>query len=300
MPRRGEARLRVAVIGAGKVGTVLSRALRSRGVEVVLRSARARPPGAIDADVILLAARERDLPSIAERLRGAVSPRTVVLHVAGALGPGPLASLRGACAGVAQMHPLLSFASERRAPTLEGATVHVNGDPVAVARARQLARLLGMRPRTVERLDTALYHAAAGLVANGAAALASVGADLLVRAGADRALAPAMLGPLLRSVAENVEALGFPDALTGPVRRGDVAGLERHLAVVRAKLPRALPLYLAVAQAQLPLARAIGDAPEASFRAIQRALTRHRRWAPHAETKGESHARSGNLRGRGK
>jgi predicted short-subunit dehydrogenase-like oxidoreductase (DUF2520 family) len=78
-------------------------------------------------------------------------------------------------------------------------------------------------------------------------------------------------------VAENVEALGFPAALTGPVRRGDLAGLEGHLAALRHKHPRALPLYLAAAQAQLPLARAIGDAPEATFRAIQRALARHRR-----------------------
>jgi predicted short-subunit dehydrogenase-like oxidoreductase (DUF2520 family) len=280
MPRRGEARrrarLRVTVIGAGKVGTVLSRALRSHGVPVNVLPARRRTPRTIDADVLLLATRERDLLPLAERLRGAVSPRTVVLHVAGALGPEPLAPLRGACAGVAQMHPLLSFASKRRGPTLAGATVHVQGDPAAVARARQLARILGMRPRTIAGLDTALYHAAAGLVANGAAALAAVGAELLVRAGADPVLAPPMLGPLLRSVAENVAALGFPEALTGPVRRGDLAALERHLAVLRAELPRALPLYLAAAQAQLPLARAIGDAPQASFRAIQRALARHR------------------------
>jgi predicted short-subunit dehydrogenase-like oxidoreductase (DUF2520 family) len=267
----------VTVIGAGKVGTVLGRGLRSRGVSVNVRSARGRLPREIDADVVVLATRERDLPRLAERLRGTVSPRTVVVHVAGALGPEPLASLRGACAGVAQMHPLLSFASKRRGPTLEGATVHVQGDSIAVARARHLARVLGMRPRTFARLDTALYHAAAGLVANGAAALGAVGAELLLRAGVDAPQVAAMLGPLLRSVAENVEALGFPQALTGPVRRGDLDGLERHIAVLRAELPRALPLYLAAAEAQLPLARAIGDAPQASFRAIQRALARHRR-----------------------
>jgi predicted short-subunit dehydrogenase-like oxidoreductase (DUF2520 family) len=170
------------------------------------------------------------------------------------------------------MHPMISFASKRRSPRLEGGAVHVQGDPAAVTRARRLARTLGMRPHTVRGLDVVAYHAAAGLVANGAAALAAVGAELLVRAGVDRALAPRMLGPLLRSVADNVQALGFPDALTGPVRRGDLAGLERHLAVLDAKLPHAVPLYVAAAKAQLPLARAIRDAPSASFRAIQRLL----------------------------
>ena len=84
--------------------------------------------------------------------------------------------------------------------------------------------------------------------------------------------APRMLGPLLRSVADNVERLGFPEALTGPVRRGDASGLERQLATLRAKLPDAVPLYLAAAEAQLPLARALGDAPSESFDAIGRAL----------------------------
>jgi predicted short-subunit dehydrogenase-like oxidoreductase (DUF2520 family) len=117
-------------------------------------------------------------------------------------------------------------------------------------------------------------------LATSPAALAAVGAELLVRAGVEPALAPAMLGPLLRSVADNVEALGFPEALTGPVRRGDLAGVERHLAVLRAKLPSAVPLYLAAAEAQLPLARALGDAPAASFRYIKRALRKAANAAP--------------------
>jgi predicted short-subunit dehydrogenase-like oxidoreductase (DUF2520 family) len=167
---------------------------------------------------------------------------------------------------------MISFASPTWTPVLTRGNVHVEGDAPAATRARRLARLLGMTPRTVPGLDLIAYHAAAGLVANGTAALAAVGAELLVRAGVRRGDAARMLGPLLRSVADNVERLGFPGALTGPVRRGDVTGLERHLATLRAKLPEAVPLYLAAAEAQLPLARAIGDAPPESFDAIGRAL----------------------------
>jgi predicted short-subunit dehydrogenase-like oxidoreductase (DUF2520 family) len=267
---------RVFVIGAGKVGTALARELRSRGVRTTVRAARRPLPRSIDADVVVLAVRDRELPALAAKLVGVVSRRAVVVHVAGALDAGPLAPLRGACAGVAQMHPMISFASKRRSPRLDRGNVHVQGDRVAVRRARAIARALGMTPRTIPDLDTVAYHAAAGLVANGAAALAAVGAELLERAGVDRAVAARMLGPLLRSVAENVEALGFPDALTGPVRRGDAAGLERHLAVLQSKLPPAVPLYIAAAEAQLPLARAIGDAPPGSFREIQSALERAR------------------------
>jgi predicted short-subunit dehydrogenase-like oxidoreductase (DUF2520 family) len=274
MPRRSEARLTVFVLGAGKAGSAIARALRARGVTTRLRAARKGLSRTIDADVVVLAVRDRDLAPLAEKMRdaGVVPERAVVLHVAGALGAAPLASLRGSCAGVGQMHPMISFATPRWAPDLARGNMHVQGDPRAVSRARTLARILGMTPRTIPDLDPIAYHAAAGLVANGAAALAAVGAELLVRAGVARSVAPEMLGPLLRSVAENVERLGFPEALTGPVRRGDVAGLEKHLATLRAKLPEAVSLYLAAAQAQLPLARAIAEAPPASFDAIESSL----------------------------
>src|SRR5205085_5830418 len=120
--------------------------------------------------------------------------------------------------------------------------VHVQGDRAAVARAVRLARALGMSPRTFPRLDTVGYHAAAGLVANGAAALAAVGAEVLVASGVPRAAAPRLLGPLLRSVADNIECLGFPDALTGPVHRGDPVAVGKHLALLTARLPEAVPL----------------------------------------------------------
>jgi len=98
------------------------------------------------------------------------------------------------------------------------------------------------------------------------------GAELLVKAGVAPAEAPRMLGPLLRSVADNVELLGFPEALTGPVRRGDASGVEKHLRTLREKLPHAVPLYLAAARAQLPLARAIGDASAESLSAVAAVL----------------------------
>jgi len=273
-PRDGASGLAIFVFGAGKLGTALVRALRARGVRTQLRAARRGLPRTIDADVVVLAVRDRDLRPVAERIRdaGIVPRRAVVVHVSGALDSTPLAALRGACRGVGQMHPMISFASKRRGPSLARGNMHVQGDPAAVAVARRIARLLGMTPRTIPELDVVAYHAAAGLVANGAVALAAVGAELLARAGVPRRVAQKMLGPLLRSVADNVEELGFPEALTGPVRRGDAAGLEKHLSTLHAKLPEAVPLYLAAAAAQLPLARSIGDAPPASFGAVRRLL----------------------------
>ncbi len=267
--------MRIAILGAGKVGRALAAAIRHAGGQVTLRAARKGPPRRpFDADLVILAVRDRQLPGLIEALLAgkAVTREAAYVHVAGALRSDALAPLRGACAGVAQMHPMIAFASTRFFPQLAKGNVHVEGDRVAVARARRLARALGMTPRTFARLDTVGYHAAASLVANTGAAVAALGAEVLVASGVPRAEAPKLLGPLLWSVARNVQTLGFPAALTGPVRRGDVAALEKGRTTLGARTPAAVSLYVAGIRAQLPLARAIGDAAPEAFDAIARWL----------------------------
>lgn len=266
----------VYIIGAGKVGAGLARALRRAGIAVTLRAQRKGLPATpIDAPMVILAVRDRELQPLAERLRDAQllgHRQVVVVHCAGALGPEPLLPLRSKRVAVAQMHPMISFASKDRTPSLERGQLHVDGDARAVRAAKALGKKLGMTPRTIRGLDRVLYHASAGLVANGAAALAAGGVDLLGRAGVDAKTAAAMLGPLLRSVADNVEALGLPAALTGPVRRGDSAGVKRHLEMITKAAPHLVPIYIAASKLQVPLAREIGDAPRESFDAIAQVL----------------------------
>lgn len=266
----------IFIFGAGKVGAGLARALRRAGMRVTLRPQRAGLPARrIDAGVIIVAVRDRDVAPTAEALvkHGLIGHRrAAVVHCAGALGPDALAAARGPNVAVAQMHPMISFAAKDLSPSLDRGQLHVDGDPAAVKAARAIGKRLGMSARTIPGLDRVAYHAAAGLVANGAAALAAGGVDLLEKAGVDRETAAAMLGPLLRSVAENVEQLGLPDALTGPIRRGDAAGLGRHLATLERLAPALVPFYIAAARIQLPLARALGDAPASSFDAVAAAL----------------------------
>lgn len=269
----------VFIFGAGKVGSGLARALRDAGVTCSLRPQRSDLPARkINADIVVLAVRDRHIAEAAQALRerGLIGHRpVVVVHCAGALGPEVLAPARDpeGLVSVAQMHPMISFASKEITPSLDRGQLHVDGDSAAVRAASALGRRLGMSPRTVLGIDRVAYHAAAGLVANGAAALAAGGLDLLEKANVSRDVGAAMLGPLLRSVAENVEQLGMPSALTGPVRRGDVGGIKRHLETLREKSPHLVPFYVVASLLQVPLARALGEAEPASFDAIEAALT---------------------------
>jgi predicted short-subunit dehydrogenase-like oxidoreductase (DUF2520 family) len=232
------------------------------------------PKRRIDADLVILALRDKDVRPCAEELRARAlvgHRRVAVVHCAGALGPEVLDPIRGGRVAVAQMHPMISFAGAREPPTLKGGQLHVDGDAYAVRLARAIVGMrLGMVPRTISGLDRTAYHAAAGLVANGAAALAAGGLDILERAGVDRDVGADMLGPLLRSVAENVERMGLPAALTGPVRRGDAVGVEKHLQILGRVAPHVVPFYLAACRMQLPLARELGEAGPENFDAIER------------------------------
>jgi predicted short-subunit dehydrogenase-like oxidoreductase (DUF2520 family) len=70
--------------------------------------------------------------------------------------------------------------------------------------------------------------------------------------------------------------MGFPDALTGPVRRGDPAAVGKHLGLLRDRCPDAVPLYLASVAAQVPLARALAEAPATGFDAIEALVNEER------------------------
>ena len=263
------------VFGAGKVGQALTRALKRAGEPATSRPARRGwPARRLDAGLVVLAVRDPRITAEAEALLAAgVLPDGVpVVHCAGSVGPEALAPLADAGVPVGQMHPLLAFASTSRPPVLAGAVLHLRGHERAVRRARALGRHLGMRPTALPELDLALYHAAAALLANGAIGLAAGSAELLAKGGCPSHEVPALLGPLLRSVADNLEHLGLPEALTGPVRRGDAAAVVAHRRRLGRQAPALVPLYDAAVRAQLDLARRLAEAPAADFDACEEAL----------------------------
>ena len=95
------------------------------------------------------------------------------------------------------------------------------------------------------------YHAAASIASNFLVALEESAAELLAEAGVDDARE--LLAPLVLRTAANWAERG-PDALTGPIARGDEATVERHLAELRERAPELVPLYEALAQRTRELA----------------------------------------------
>jgi hypothetical protein len=111
-----------------------------------------------------------------------------------------------------------------------------------------------LRPEGLAR-----YHAAAALAANHTLALLEAAVALLIGEGVPRREAEAALGNLLASAAHNVVRLGLPQALTGPIARGEAAVVARHLAALSPEAHEA-PEAHETPEAHAPRA-AVGSAP---------------------------------------
>jgi len=251
----------------------MASAARSAGLDVRVvagRTSRRIPL----AELVVLCVPDGAILDVASRLRDVAPGTGAVVHTAGVLGPDHLAPMRANGWRVGQAHPLAAIAT-RRTPLL-GASILAGGDALATRRASSLARRVGMRLIVLPGLDRRLWHAIAALVANGASTLASLGAKAWIDAGVPAPWAHAALAGLLRSVAFNVGALGTPDALTGPVRRGDAAAVERHFDVLRetADAGNVVRLYASLALGQIDLARTLGEADSASLTQIAQAAER--------------------------
>ncbi|NUO50815.1 MAG: DUF2520 domain-containing protein [Polyangiaceae bacterium] len=260
----------VVVVGKGKVGSALARAGRSAGLRITTTAARKLPRSLPASDLVIVACADGAIESVARALAPKLRIATCVAHCSGSIDAEALGVLRADGHAVGAMHPLASFAHASAPPSLEGAALVVTGDTKARRACVRFGKKIGMRPIEPGKLHGPRYHAAAALLANGAAALADAATGLLVAAGIPPRLHGALLGPLLGSVAENVRKLGPAAALTGPIRRGDRVAVEKHLAAADAA--GVGDLYRAAALAQIPIARRLGEAPKDALDALEGVL----------------------------
>ncbi len=227
-------RLRVGIVGPGRVGTAFARALQDAGVDVDGPVGRGERPSRCDA--IVLCVPDAEIAAAAEAVTAAAP---LVGHTSGAT---PLSALVHAGVPGFGLHPLQSFAHPGVGFAGAGAAV-AGSTPEALAFATTLAERLGMRPFEIDDQGRAAYHAAASVASNFLVTLEAAAEAIASGAGLDREDARALLMPLVRQTVENVAALGPEAALTGPIARGDDATVEAQRAAIGEAAPELLDLF---------------------------------------------------------
>lgn len=187
-------------------------------------------------------------------------PGVWVAHVSGAESLDVLEPARRAGTSVGSIHPLQTFAnSEHAVAAMPGSTFALEGDGALLDCLREMVASLGGRAVELRPQDKALYHAAAVLVSNYVVTLTDMATRLWQQFEPDQGSAAQALLPLLQGTVDNLRRLGLPDALTGPVARGDLGTVQRHLAALAAAAPGQLPAYRELGLQTIPVATALSD-----------------------------------------
>ncbi|MDU5232278.1 MULTISPECIES: Rossmann-like and DUF2520 domain-containing protein [unclassified Actinomyces] len=238
-------RFRVGIIGAGRVGPVIGRALQLVGHEIIgiTRSSNPErndaaeailgvpviePDEACQAELVVIAIPDDQIEPLIQGLAilGCFRPGQVVMHTSGVHGINVLEAAQAAGALPIALHPAMTFTgTSLDVERLQMCPAAITATAVALPIASALAMEMGMEPCVVEEEDRTLYHAGLTHGANHLVTLVNEALSILEAAGIEN---PELyIRPLLNAALERALSEGA-HGLTGPVRRADTGTLKDH------------------------------------------------------------------------
>lgn len=282
--------IRIGFIGAGAVGTALGLRLKEQGFPVtavadrdgasatrfagLVASCRAfeSNQGVVEAAELVFVTTPDDAIAQVVWELGWRAGRSVV-HCSGAASTDILEPARAAGAQVGTFHPLQSFADPDRAlENLPGSTFAIEAEGELLRILKKIAESLGGKWIVLKPADKAIYHAAAVLAGNYPATLVQAAADLWWILGIPSREAVEALLPLVRGAVANIADQGLTAGLTGPIARGDVGTIRKHLQALEERAPELLPAYRELGKIAIPIALDKGEIDESSAKEMRKLL----------------------------
>lgn len=283
--------MKIAVIGAGTVGTAVAVLLQRAGHRIVGVSGRAgtrdraarylpgvpvREPAAAAAaaELVVIGTPDDAIEPMMAALATAAAPATGtwVLHLSGSLGLDVLRAAVGVGARRLALHPLQTFPDVGAAlEGLPGCWIAVTADDDEGSGVGEglVEDLHGVPFALADELRP-LYHAAAVFASNSLVTVSAIAESLFEAAGVPDPRAA--MAPLQRATLNHVEQLGAARALTGPAARGDAGTVRRNLEALERHAPELVAVYVALTRSTLQLAERSGRSASASRGAVEDVL----------------------------
>ena len=268
--------VKLGFIGVGTVGTALSLKLSDAGYPVVAVSSRSQtsarklaqaiggclPVGgnqevADAAELVFITTPDDAIALVASQIQWRKGQS--VVHCSGADSTDILQPARkaGACVGV--FHPLQTFADVTQAiENIPGSTFALEAEEPLLKTLKDMAEAVKGHWIELKASDKVLYHASAVIACNYLVTLVKSAADLWQTFGVPRHQATRALLPLIRGTIHNIDTVGIPKCLTGPIARGDTGTIEKHLSALQKTAPDLLPIYRELGLQTIPVALAKG------------------------------------------
>jgi predicted short-subunit dehydrogenase-like oxidoreductase (DUF2520 family) len=272
--------LEIGFIGAGTVGTALATRLSQKGARIIAASSRSltsaerlasslphchacsSPQEVVDvAELIFITTPDDAIAEVAKEVHW--HPGESVVHCSGAHSLDILKPANQAGANVGSFHPLQTFADINQAvENLPGSTFAIEAEEPLLSTLKELTSLLDGNWIELKPGDKVVYHAAAVFACNYMVTLVELATDLWQTFGVPQKEATKALIPLLRGTVNNINNIGLPDCLTGPISRGDLGTISKHLTALKDKNPSLLAAYKQLGLHTIPIALGKGKITE--------------------------------------
>lgn len=267
---------KIGFIGAGTVGTALAFRLKLKGYSVsavfsrtpassrrfasMIEDCRVYPTSqdvADNTDLVFITTPDDAIPTVASSVKWRRGQS--VVHCSGVDSVQVLEPARINGGQVGAFHPLQTFASISYAiENIPGSTFAIEGSGEILNKLQELATSLGGNWILLKAEDKVLYHASAVIACNYFVTLVKLSSDLWQNFGITSNVAIKALTPLLRGTLNNLNNVGLPNALTGPIARGDTGTLKKHLDSLGKRAPGLLSAYKELGLQTIPIALAKG------------------------------------------
>jgi len=268
--------LKLGFIGAGTVGTALAVRLSSKGYQVIAVSSRSQTSarklaqavsgchafnnnqGVADtAELIFVTTPDDTIVSVVSEIQWHRGQS--VVHCSGALSTDILESAKKPGAQVGAFHPLQTFAGVKQAiENIPGSTFAVEAEEPLLSTLKDIATALDGHWIELKANDKVAYHAAAVIACNYLVTLVKLATDLWQSFNIPQSQATQALLPLIRGTIHNIDTVGIPQCLTGPIARGDIETIKKHLDALQKVAPALLSTYQELGLQTIPVALAKG------------------------------------------
>ena len=160
---------------------------------------------------------------------------------------------------VGGFHPLQTFAGIKQAiENIPGSTFALEAEEPCWAPSKRWPTTSAGSWIKLKAEDKVAYHAAAVFACNYLVTLVKMATDLWQTFSIPPDQATKALLPLMRGTLHNIETIGIPQCLTGPIARGDTGTVKKHLDALQKKAPALLFPYKELGLQTIPVALAKG------------------------------------------